>query len=98
MKKFIVVLALLCNACVSSRVLYTDANGETVYEAQAWSNLTTLGSCYKQANEDCPYGFEVQDKDKQISGGEKYLIYKCKNRAMLGRTGYQNQNYQYYYR
>ncbi len=96
MKKFIVLSVLLCNACVSSVPLYTDTNGETVYEATAVSNFTTLGSCYKRAYEDCPNGFDVKDKDREFGWNKKYLIYGCKKKAYSRNREYQNQNYQYY--
>ncbi len=94
MKKLIVLSFLLCCACVSSTPLYIDKDGETVYEATAETEFTTLGDCYKKAHEDCPYGFEVKDKDREEIGRTKYLIYKCKKGISTGKSRY--PNYQYY--
>lgn len=94
MKKLIIALVLLCNACVSSKPLYIDKDGGIVYEAAAETEYTTLGDCYKKAHEDCPYGFEVKDKDREEIGRTKYLIYKCKKGVSSGKFKY--PNYQYY--
>lgn len=78
MKKLIVLTVLLCNACVTSVPLYTDINGVTIYEAKCDGTVRSLGDCYRKANEDCPFGFEVKDKVASESVASRKLIYACK--------------------
>lgn len=78
MKKLIILSVMLCNACVTSVPLYTDINGVTIYEAQCDGNLFTLGDCYRKANEDCPFGFDVKDKVASEWVASRKLIYACK--------------------
>ena len=69
MKKIIAIsFILLLTGCATSRPLYTDQYGRTVYEAQCNAYRHTIGDCYQKASEVCPRGFNVIRSSEQNAG------------------------------
>lgn len=94
MKKTILISVLFCSACATSTPLYTDMNGQTVYEAQCDTNFLSLGDCYRKASKDCPFGFDVKDKVASEWVASRKLIYVCKT-TNTKKTYYNRSNYRY---
>lgn len=100
MKKYVILLALICSACVTSRPLYTETNGEMVYEANCDGTAFSIGDCYKKASEDCPNGFDVKDKAADEWARSRKLVYVCKNSfgtTIQSMPTYQNDRQQTLY-
>lgn len=69
MKKY-VFLVLLLSACATNRFLFTDENGNQIYQADCggmWNNIN-MGDCLKLAGETCPLGFNILLANEQIIG------------------------------
>lgn len=95
MKKISILMVLLCTACAYSRPLYTDEQGQMVYEASCDGSALSLGDCYKKAKEDCPNGFNVKDRASSEWAASRNLIYVCKNFKYQNNQR-SNTNMQYY--
>lgn len=95
MKKLAIFIVFLCTACAYSRPLYTDENGQIVYEATCNGDILSIGDCYMKAKEDCPFGFDVKDKVSSEWVGARNLVYVCKKNNYQSRPA-QNISNQYY--
>lgn len=76
MKRFILFFILLLSACATNEVLYTDANGVTVYKAKCDQTPNMdIGDCLKLVGQQCPFGYNIMmadEKAKGVTTGNQY--------------------------
>lgn len=69
MKKLFPLSVLFLTVCgLSSELLYTDRNGNNVYQATCNGVVRTIGDCYKLAAQQCAGDFDIVTQD-QFSAG-----------------------------
>lgn len=69
MKKLFILSFLLLSACATNEVLYTDANGQTVYKAKCdQSPNMDIGDCLKLVGQQCPFGYNIMMADEKAKG------------------------------
>ena len=59
MKKVILLSFLILCSCVQNRFLYTDNNGNNVYQSDCSDLGLDFGDCLIDANKTCPVGFDI---------------------------------------
>lgn len=95
MKKFYVFFLFLLSACATNEVLYTDANGQTVYKAQCdqASNID-MGDCIKLMGQQCPLGFNILMATENpigfMSGNQTYGTMNTNTYANVNAYGFGN--------
>lgn len=66
MKKIIIISAFFLSSCAYNKFLYTNENGQAVYEVNC--SMSSFGDCLKEAGKQCPFGFSIMMTSEQQTG------------------------------